>query len=93
MCRVRLSGQLTCQTAQEAALVRAHLPEHIRLTRAEAGCLSFTVTETSDPLIWQVDEVFTDDATFAAHQARAKASHWALVTASIARKYEITRTP
>ena len=31
---VALTGRLICITEAEAARVRAHLPEHIRLTRA-----------------------------------------------------------
>ncbi|ABF64597.1 hypothetical protein TM1040_1864 [Ruegeria sp. TM1040] len=42
--RVYLSGHLFCASAQEQALVEQYLPEHIRLTRAEPGCLSFEVT-------------------------------------------------
>ena len=42
--RVHLSGHLFCASAQERALVEQYLPEHIRLTRAEPGCLSFEVT-------------------------------------------------
>lgn len=66
------------------------LPEHIRLTRAEPGCLSFDVTRTDDPMIWQVDEAFTDREAFDAHQTRTGASDWAAQTADIARDYAIT---
>ena len=66
------------------------LPEHIRLTRAEAGCLSFDVTPTADPLIWHVEERFTDRAAFDAHQARTSESDWATQTAGIAREYTVT---
>lgn len=67
-----------------------HLPEHIRLTRAEPGCLSFEVSPTINPLVWQVDEQFQDDASFLAHQQRVAASEWGRATASIERRYEIT---
>jgi quinol monooxygenase YgiN len=80
-----LSGRLICQTEAEAERVRAHLPEHIRLTRAEPGCLSFAVEPTGDPLIWQIDEAFADAAAFAEHQTRAGASLWARETAGIQR--------
>ncbi|HRM74757.1 MAG TPA: hypothetical protein PLI13_08650, partial [Paracoccus sp. (in: a-proteobacteria)] len=55
---VRLTGLLQCADAAEAASVRAHLPEHVRLTRVEPGCLSFQINPTPDPLIWRVDEAF-----------------------------------
>ena len=74
---VTLTGTLRCANRDEAARVQAALPEHIALTRAEPGCLSFEVTPSDDPLIWSVSEEFTTPAAFEAHQTRAKASIWA----------------
>ncbi len=90
---IRLSGRLTCASAAEAAIVRDHLPEHVRLTRAEPGCLSFEVLPASEPLVWTVEELFRDRAAFEAHQARAQASGWGRATAGIARDYRITEVP
>jgi quinol monooxygenase YgiN len=87
---VTLTGRLICGTEAEAARVRAHLPDHIRLTRAEPGCLRFDVVQTDDPLVWQVDETFADRAAFDAHQARTQGSTWAQETAGIARDFHIT---
>lgn len=87
---IRLSGRLICKTHAEARAVMMALPAHIRLTRAETGCLSFDVVPTEDPLIWQVDEAFADRAAFDAHQARAAATDWAAQTAGITRDYVIT---
>nr|WP_253913344.1 antibiotic biosynthesis monooxygenase [Pseudoruegeria sp. HB172150] len=84
-----MTGFLRCADEAEAARVQKFLPEHIRLTRAEPGCLSFDVTETQDPLVWSVAERFLDRAAFDAHQARAGASAWAEATKGIARDYEI----
>jgi len=53
MTSVTLTGQLICATPEEAARVRAHLPDHIRLTRAEPGCLRFDAVATDDWLVWQ----------------------------------------
>ena len=83
---VTLTGRLICANDTEAALVRAHLPEHLRLTRAEPGCLRFDVTPI-DPLTWQVDEEFTDRAAFDAHQTRTRASEWFRQTAGIRRDF------
>lgn len=70
--------------------VRAALPEHIRLTLAEPGCLSFQVSESGDVAgRFEVSEVFVDRAAFDAHQQRAKASAWFDVTAGIPRDYTI----
>ncbi|WP_028028990.1 putative quinol monooxygenase [Gemmobacter nectariphilus] len=86
---ITLSGFLVCTTAEEAARVRAHLPDHVALTRAEPGCLSFQVTPTDDPLIWRVEETFTDRPALNAHQTRAARSAWAEATAGIRRDYTI----
>ena len=85
---VRLSGWLVCATEAEAGGVRAHLPDHLALTRAEPGCLSFQVTEAG-PLTWRVEERFRDGAAFDAHQARTRASAWYAATAGIRRQYQV----
>lgn len=82
-----LEGYLRCRTPQQAVRVRDHLPEHIRLTRAEPGCVSFQITPTHDPLVWRVEEEFTDRAAFERHQTRTKASDWAAATADIQRDF------
>lgn len=89
MTTVRLTGQLRCATDADIERVRAHLPEHVRVTREEPGCLSFEVVQTADPLIWQVDEEFTDAVAFRAHQERAAASTWARETVGIERAYTV----
>jgi quinol monooxygenase YgiN len=87
---IRLTGQLTCADEGQTAIVAAHLPEHIRLTRAEPGCLSFEVRQSADPLVLDVAEVFSSRAAFEAHQARAAASAWGQATKGIERRYVIT---
>jgi quinol monooxygenase YgiN len=71
--------------------VRAALPEHIRLTRAEPGCRSFTVTEREGGR-FDVAEEFADRAAFEAHQARAAGTLWAQVSKSAARDYKTWET-
>jgi quinol monooxygenase YgiN len=87
---ITLSGRLVCANATEADLVRTYLPEHLRLTRAEPGCLSFIVAATDNPLVWQVEESFIDKAAFEAHQTRSRASAWHAATAHIRRDYRIS---
>ena len=89
MSRVSLSGRLVCASETEVAAVIATLPEHMRLSRAEPGCLSFEVTQTADPLVWRVEEAFVDRAAFEVHPARTKASEWGRATAGIVRDYEV----
>ncbi|MFN4201675.1 MAG: putative quinol monooxygenase [Tabrizicola sp.] len=86
---IRVTGTLTCSTPGEAEIVRANLPEHIRLSRAEPGCLTFNVDPTADPLIWRLDESFTDRAAFEAHQARTRGSAWFAATATLKRDFSI----
>lgn len=84
---IAVTGTLTCSTAEEADLVRQHLPEHIRLSRAEPGCVKFNVDPTDNPLVWRLDEAFVDRQAFEAHQARTRGSIWFQVSSSLARDF------
>ena len=85
---VILTGTLTCAGA-DAEIVRAALPEHIRLSRAEPGCIRFDVTEGA-PGVFHVSEEFTDHAAFEAHQTRTRASAWWDATQHIPRDFQIS---
>jgi quinol monooxygenase YgiN len=89
MTRVHLSGRLVCRDHDDVAVVVEHLARHVALTRAEAGCISFEVSPTEDPLVWQVEEWFHDAAAFRAHQDRVSSSEWGSATAGIERHYAI----
>ncbi|WP_425046587.1 putative quinol monooxygenase [Primorskyibacter sp. S87] len=70
--------------------VRAALPEHVYLTRAEPGCEYFEVFESvSEPGRFAVSERFKDAASFRAHQDRAEASDWGRITRDYPRSYDI----
>jgi GNAT superfamily N-acetyltransferase/quinol monooxygenase YgiN len=86
---VCLSGQLVCHTQDHADAVRDHLPLHLALTRAEPGCRLFNVTTTSNPLVWQVEELFEHEAAFEAHQERVASSGWGHATSGIERRYSV----
>lgn len=90
MDRVELQGELVCSDADQAATVRAHLPQHIALTRAEPGCLAFDVRATDDPLVWRVSEMFAGADAFARHQQRVADSEWGRATRGIERRYRVT---
>lgn len=90
MPKIQLSGRLLCSSMAEVAVVQAALPAHIRLTLAEAGCLSFKVWQSDDPLIWRVEELFASAADFETHQIRTRASVWWAATATIPRDYSVT---
>ncbi|NJS38584.1 MAG: antibiotic biosynthesis monooxygenase [Rhodobacteraceae bacterium] len=87
---IHVTGTLTCATEVEAEIVRRCLPTHIALSRAEPGCLTFNVDPTEDPLVWRLDETFTDRAAFEAHQARTRASEWFTATNGLARDFKVT---
>ncbi|TCR00474.1 antibiotic biosynthesis monooxygenase [Neorhizobium sp. JUb45] len=91
--QVRLSGFLRCTTAEEVEIVKAYLPDHLLLTKAEPGCLSFEVSQTEDPSVWRVEEVFSDQAAFDFHQQRTRASAWFSATSRIVRDYVVTVSP
>jgi quinol monooxygenase YgiN len=86
---VYLSGQLVCRNNNQVAVVVQHLDRHVTLTRAEPGCVSFSVTPTGDPLVWKVDEHFSDPHAFRLHQERVAGSIWGRATAGIERRYTI----
>ncbi|WP_299924720.1 putative quinol monooxygenase [uncultured Pelagimonas sp.] len=71
--------------------VRTALVEHIKLTRAEPGCLRFEVVASQTKMgRFDVSEEFLDKAAFEAHQARVKSSDWGRITQGIPRDYEIS---
>ena len=90
MVKVHLKGYIVVP-AEDYEVVKAELPNHIRLTRAEAGCESFSVEPSaSDPHRFNVAETFVSKPAFEAHQARVQASRWGEVTQNVERFYEIS---
>jgi quinol monooxygenase YgiN len=89
MNNVFLSGQLICRDKDEVAIVVQHLPLHVKLTRAEEGCISFEVQPIQGSLEWQVEERFRDADAFRAHQERVIQSEWGRVTAGMERRYTV----
>jgi len=70
--------------------VKAALPSHAQLTRAEPGCLCFSVTPNpSNPLRFDVFEEFVDKAAFEQHQQRVQASPWGAISQNVTRHYQI----
>ena len=86
---MRLSGWLICADLAEVATIQRHLPDHLRLSRLEPGCLAFDVWQTADPLMWRVEEHFSSAAAFDEHQRRTRGSNWWAATAAIAREYAV----
>lgn len=89
---VTLTGHIDVPPERLEA-VAAALPEHIRLTTAEPGCVRFEVR--ADPATqgrFLVTEEFTDRAAFEAHQTRTATSPWAEITRGLPRDYSVEET-
>ncbi|KAB7615581.1 antibiotic biosynthesis monooxygenase [Amylibacter sp. SFDW26] len=71
--------------------VNIAVQEHIALTRAEEGCISFEVTPCPNVKgRFLVAEIFQNRAAFDQHQIRTGQSEWAKITKGMPRTYEIT---
>ncbi len=91
MGKVILSGYIDVPAA-DLNDVTGELPNHIRLTREEDGCIVFEVTQ--DAAItgrFNVYEEFSSEETFSLHQQRVDRSHWGKITARVVRNYAITK--
>ena len=89
---IRLTGTLTATTPDDLKIIETYLPGHIRLSRAEPGCMSFDVTQSADPLVWQLDESYVDTAAFQAHQTRNRASLWWQMSQSLVRNFQTSES-
>lgn len=88
--KITLMGQIDVPK-DRLTEVSAALPLHIKLSRAETGCLIFNVTPNPDHKgRFDVYEEFSNRATFDAHQKRVASSAWGQITQGIPRSYEQT---
>ena len=90
---VTVEGTLRCLSEEQAANFRAGVVDHIRLSRAEPGCIAFNITETDDPMVWRVSERFESPEAFEAHKARMATSDWPRHAEGIERDLTITGMP
>ncbi|QIA65544.1 antibiotic biosynthesis monooxygenase [Vibrio astriarenae] len=90
MTKVILQGSIEIPAACYEQVLR-ELPEHIRLTRQETGCLVFKVEPCSENRYrYSVYEEFSSPEAFEAHQERVRHSVWGQVTTHVKRDYQIT---
>ena len=74
---------------EELETIKTHLSEHIKNTLNEDGCLEFEVKQDDiDQCVFHVFERFIDSDAFNAHQVRANASDWGVITKNVERVYE-----
>lgn len=89
---IKLNGILIVPDS-EIALVEKYLPDHIALSRAEDGCISFNVKpDPKNPNHYIVKEEFVDQAAFDFHQKRGKDSAWGRATSHLERQFNIEAT-
>ena len=89
--KIHLSGHIDV-TPERMEAVTTAVVDHISLTRAEAGCISFEVTPCPDVKgRFLVNEVFINQAAFDHHQTRTKASPWAKISEGLPREYTIIK--
>ncbi|MFC0058735.1 putative quinol monooxygenase [Vibrio inusitatus] len=77
---------------QDLKQILEALPEHIELTQAEPGCITFHVQQSSrKPHRFDVYEVFIDREGFEYHQSRVKESRWGAITSNVIRHYQVSQ--
>ncbi len=87
MSKVLLTGTLTC-APHEVDDVLSIIDDHIRKSRAEAGCLQFELWQDElTPTDFHISEVFLSEAAFAKHQDRSQGSDWGRITGHMARDF------
>ncbi|NQZ32738.1 MAG: antibiotic biosynthesis monooxygenase [Oceanospirillaceae bacterium] len=88
--KITLNGYIIVPDSQ-LEVVEPALDVHIKLTRAESGCIVFEVLQDSiDKNKFNVYEEFVDSVSFLAHQARVASSQWGEVSKDLVREYEVT---
>ncbi len=87
--RVILKGFIEVPRADRDRVI-AQLDQHIRLTRAEPGCLKFEINAwENNPFCFDVEEEFVDSQAYWFHQQRLKGSTWATATGNVKRDYTV----
>lgn len=89
MALLQLTGRLICQSPEDRRAVLTHLPEHIRRTLREPGCLYLHVAQTPDPMVFSVSEGFASPEALEFHQTRMARSRWLAATRSVRRDYTV----
>lgn len=84
-----LAGHIDVPPARRKIVDEA-LPRHIKLTRAERGCLRFDVTKDEHIVgRYHIVEIFKSRAALKAHQKRSAASDWAVALQDFDLAYHI----
>ena len=85
--KVHLSGTIRIPLGRQPALLPL-LEGHIAASLAEPGCERFEITRDADDAeLFRLDELFRDEAAFAQHQERTRASDWGRASADCPRDF------
>lgn len=86
--KIILQGYILVPNADLEA-VKSELPNHIQLTRQEAGCLVFEVSQDNENINrFNVYEEFVSENAFKLHQQRLSDTQWAKISSGLERHYE-----
>ena len=88
MSKIILEGYVLAFDSDLAA-IRRELPNHIRLTLQEEGCLVFKVSQDSKNINrFNVYEEFISQDAFNAHQQRLSKTKWGNVSSRLEKHYK-----
>ena len=89
MSKVVLSGHILVPE-EDLVAVRNALPLHCELTKAEPGCLTFSVDEDANVVgKFNVYEEFRTRQDFESHQQRVASSDWGAISRNVERFYTV----
>ena len=92
MAKVIVQGHIMVPDA-DMPVIQKELPAHIELTRQEAGCLSFEITQDeNNQNKFHLYEEFASPEAFEAHRERAGAATWGQVSQNVERHFEVTES-
>lgn len=88
--KITLQGYITVPD-NDLASVQAELPQHVKLTQKEDGCLIFRVSQDAENQnVFNVYEAFVNRVAFEKHQQRVRNSRWGKIAENVKRHYQIS---
>ncbi|MCX7888253.1 MAG: antibiotic biosynthesis monooxygenase [Rhodobacteraceae bacterium] len=88
---VTLTGFLVARSLDEADRISVLVPDYVRETLAEPGCLTCEVWRSrADPVRFALREVYAGQGAFEAHRSRIEGRPWGKATANVPSDLRIT---
>lgn len=80
--------------SDQFAKLKSDWETHVDLSRQEEGCISFEYTYDAQRTgRVHISEIYTDEAAFEAHKARAMQAGWVELSKDAERHFEMSDTP